>query len=89
MQFATLDILYMVLSVAILVLAIFLAVLLVQLTLVIRDFRKMSSTAGDITEKFHSMILTPVSYVSKIAEALSPQVEDYIRNKMTKKKSKK
>lgn len=86
--FTSLDILYLVLSAAILVLVIFLSVVLINLTLVLRDFRKMSRTAGDITEKVHSMVLTPVSYISKIADAISPQVEDYLKSKMKKGKKK-
>jgi cell shape-determining protein MreC len=86
--FTSLDILYLILSASILILAIFLSVVLVNLTLVLRDFRKMSRTAGDITEKVHSMVLTPVSYISRIADAVSPQVEEYIKNKMSKKKKK-
>lgn len=86
--FSSLDILYLVLSVSILVLVIFLSVLLVNLTLVIKDFRKMSRTAGDITEKVHGMVLTPVKYVSKIAENLTPHVEEYIKKQMNKKRGK-
>jgi len=88
MEFSSLDILYLVLSATILITAILLSVLLVNLTLVLRDFRKMSRTAGDMTEKLHSMILTPLSYVSKVAENLSPHIEDYLEKKMTKKKKK-
>lgn len=88
MEFTSLDILYLVLSAAILVVAILTAVLIINLTLVLRDFRKMSRTAGDMTEKLHSMVLTPISYVSKVAENLSPYVEEYIEKKVGKKKKK-
>lgn len=89
MEFSSLDILYLVLSASILVIAILVAVLVINLTLVLRDFRKMSRTAGDMTEKLHSMVLTPISYVSKVAENLSPYVEEYIEKKMSKNTKKK
>lgn len=84
--FTTLDILYLVLSASILILVIFLSVLLVNLTFVIRDFRKMSRTAGDITEKVHGMVLTPVKYVTQIAETITPHIENYIKKQLNKKK---
>ncbi len=86
---STLDLLYLVLSMGILVLVVLFSVLIIHLVLVIRDLRKISNTAGDITQKFHSMILTPVSFVSKISENLAPHVEDFIKKKFEKKAKKK
>jgi cell shape-determining protein MreC len=86
---STLDLLYLVLSMGVLVLVVLLSVLIIHLVLVLRDFRKISNTAGDITEKFHTMILTPVSFVSKISENLAPYVEEFVKKQFEKKPKKK
>lgn len=86
--FTSLDILYLVLSASIIILVVFIAVLLINITLVLRDFRKVSKTAGNITEKVHEMILTPVSYITKISESLTPYIEEYIKKQMAKKSKK-
>ena len=86
---STLDLLYLVLSMGVLVLVVLLSVLIIHLVLVIRDLRKISNTAGDITEKFHTMILTPVSFVSKISENLAPYVEEFVKKQFEKKSKKK
>lgn len=84
----TLDFLYLALSVAVIVLVIVICIALINLTFVLRDVRKISKTAGDVTEKFHSMILTPVNFVSQMSEALLPQLEELIKSQLSKKNKK-
>ena len=85
----TLDFLYLSLSFATILLVVVLTIAIVNIVLLIRDIRKISHTAGDITEKFHSMVLTPVNLVSKLVEQGSPYLEDFIASQIQKVKNKK
>ena len=78
----TVDFLYLALAIGAIVLVVVLAVAIVNTIFLIRDIRKISSVAGDVTEKFHEMVMTPISIVSSFANAVTPHVENFIKNKM-------
>ncbi len=85
----TLDFLYLSLSFATILIVVVLTIAILHIIFLIRDIRKISHTAGDITEKFHSMILTPVSLVSRLVEQGSPYLEDFFTAQVQKVKNKK
>jgi hypothetical protein len=85
-MFTTLDFLYLALGVCALILVLFLSVALIQVVLVIRDVRKITNTAGSLTEHFHNIILTPLHYLGSISEIVGPHLENFIESRLNKKK---
>lgn len=84
----TLDFLYMTLGIGAIILVIVLTVALIQAILVIRDIRKITDTAGSISEHFHDIIVTPLYYVGRISEAVGPQLEKLVMDRFSSEKKK-
>lgn len=82
--FTSQDILFLSLALGAIILVIVIAVAIINLVMLIRDIRKVSSTVGDITSKVHSVVITPVSIVSGIVEKVGPIVEGFVARKMEK-----
>jgi len=80
-NFSSLDILYMSLALGTLVLTIVLAVVLINLAMVLKDIRKISNTAGDLSSKFHSIIVTPLNLTSGLLEKSMPHIESFFAKK--------
>lgn len=78
----TVDFLYLALTIGAIVLVVVIAVAVINTILVLRDIRKISSVAGEVTEKFHEVVMTPLSMVSGIANMVTPHIENFIKNKM-------
>lgn len=85
----SLDFLYIALGVGFIFLVILLSVLLIHLVLVLRDVRKVSNTAGTISEYFQEIVTTPLYYVGKISQLLGPHLETIIKSKINNAKDKK
>lgn len=69
------DTLYMVLSVAIALLTIFLSVTLIYLILVLRDASKIIEKAKDTVEKVNNFVVKPVKLASAVFDHLRPLIE--------------
>lgn len=67
--------LYIVLTIAIALLTIFLCVALVYTILILRDSSKMLEKVRDTVEKVNTFILKPVSLASSIVEHVRPLIE--------------
>jgi hypothetical protein len=78
----TVDFLYLALAIGAIILVVVIAVAIVNTIFLIRDIRKISSVAGDVTEKFHEVVMTPISVLSSIANVVSPHVENFVKNKV-------
>lgn len=92
LSLSTLDLLYLALALGIIILVIALTVLIVNLTMLVRDARKVTDTVGDISEKVHQIVITPVSIISSVIEKAGPYIEGFIAGKFSnsdKDKSKK
>ncbi len=83
---STLDFLYLTLAVGFIILVIVGCVALIHVTLIIRDLRKISNTAGNLTENFHNIVATPLFYFGRIAETIGPKIEELIEKKLNKKR---
>jgi len=82
--FSTLDILYMSLALGAIILTIVISVVLINLTMVLKDVRKISNTAGDLSAKFHSIVATPLNLTSGIIEKAMPHIESFLASKFRK-----
>lgn len=67
--------LYIVLTIAIGLLTIFLCVTLIYLILILRDASKVIEKIRDTVDKVNSFILKPVSLVSSIVDHIRPLLE--------------
>ena len=85
----TQDFLYLALTVGVAILTTVFTIATIYLILVLKDIRKISNTAGDITQKFHSMILVPISMFTKITETAFPYIEEFVKKHTDKVKKKK
>ncbi|PIQ80008.1 hypothetical protein COV81_00150 [Candidatus Peregrinibacteria bacterium CG11_big_fil_rev_8_21_14_0_20_41_10] len=82
----TLDFLYLTIGISTIILVIFVSIAIIQLILVLRDLRKITDTAGTITEHFHQIVATPLYYIGKVGEAIGPHLEKLIKDKLKKNK---
>lgn len=67
--------LYVVLTIAVALLTIFLCVTLIYLILILRDASKMIERVRDTVEKVNTFVLKPVSLASAIVDHVRPLVE--------------
>lgn len=67
--------LYIVLTIAIALLTIFLCVTLIYLILILRDANKMFEKIRDTVERVNSFIIKPVSLISSIVDHIKPLIE--------------
>ena len=77
---------YMVLTVAIALLTIFLCVTLIYLILIFRDVSKMLEKFRDTVDRVNSFILKPVSLASSIVDHIRPYIEAALERKTEHKK---
>lgn len=82
----TLDFLYLTLGIGIIILVIVLTVALVQVILVMRDVRKITESAGNISEYFHEIVMTPLYYMGKVGETVGPYIEKMLQERFGRKK---
>lgn len=76
--------LYIILSIAIALLTVFLCVTLIYLILILRDASKMIEKVRDTVEKVNTLVLKPVSIVSSIVDHLRPYIEAALERKVEK-----
>lgn len=67
--------LYVVLTIAIALLTIFLCVTLIYLILILRDVNKMLEKVRETVERINTFILKPVSLASSIVDHVRPLIE--------------
>lgn len=72
---------YIVLSIAIALLTIFLSVTLIYMILILRDTSKMLEKIRDTVEKINTFILKPVSLASSIVEHVKPLIESVLERR--------
>ncbi|MBI2638441.1 hypothetical protein HYW83_02520 [Candidatus Peregrinibacteria bacterium] len=73
--------LYIVLTIAIALLTIFLCVTLIYLILILRDASKMLEKIRETVERVNSFILKPVSLASSIVDHVRPYIEAALERK--------
>jgi len=83
-SFSSLDVLYMSLALGTIILTIVIAVVLINLAMVLKDVRKITNTAGDLSSKFHSIIATPLNLTSGLLEKAMPHLESFFAKKFNR-----
>lgn len=78
--------LYVVLTIAIALLTIFLCVTLIYLILILRDVNKMLEKVRDTVERVNTFILKPVSLASTIVDHVRPLIESALERREKKRK---
>lgn len=78
------DTLFLVLSVSIALLTIFLCVTLIYLILVLRDASKIIEKARDTVEKVNAFIIKPVKLATMVFEQIKPLIERVISSRSGK-----
>jgi len=78
--------LYIVLTIAIALLTIFLCVTLIYLILILRDVNKMLEKVRDTVERVNTFILKPVSLASSIVDHVRPLIETALERRGEHKK---
>ena len=78
--------LYIVLSIAIALLTIFLCVTLIYLILILRDASKMLEKIRETVERVNAFILKPVSLASSIVDHVRPYIEAALERRGESKK---
>lgn len=73
--------LYVVLTIAIGLLTIFLCVTLIYLILILRDTSKMLEKVRDTVERINTFILKPVSLASTIVDHVRPLIESALERR--------
>lgn len=73
--------LYIVLSVAVALLTIFICVTLVYLILILRDASKMVEKIRDTTDKVNTFILKPVGLAASIVDHIRPMIENLLEKR--------
>lgn len=81
--------LYVVLTIAIALLTIFLCVTLIYLILILRDVNKMLEKVRDTVERVNTFILKPVSLASTIVDHVRPLIEAALERRGEHRKGKK
>lgn len=72
---SALDVLYMVLAIAIALLAIFGSIVLVYAILILRDVNKASTAVKDSAERVNAMVVKPIKMTKDIMNLAKPVVE--------------
>lgn len=81
--------LYVVLTVAIALLTIFLCVTLIYLILILRDVNKMLEKMRETVERVNTFILKPVSLASSIVDHVRPLIEAALEKRGERRRGKK
>lgn len=86
------EIMYLSISIAVLLLAIFGSIALFYLIMILRDTNKAVEGVKETVDKFNEYILSPVRVVNAVMEKLKPYYESFVENReeeATKKRKKK
>lgn len=78
--------LYIVLSIAVALLTIFLCVTLIYLILILRDLSKMLEKIRETVDRVNAFILKPVSLASSIVDHVRPLIESALERRGESKK---
>lgn len=81
--------LYIVLTIAIALLTIFLSVTLIYLILILRDVSKILEKVRDTVDRVNAFIIKPVSLAASIVDHIRPLIEAVLERREGHKKSKK
>lgn len=85
------DFMYVAISIAVLLLAIFGSIALFYLILILRDTNKAVESVKDTVDKFNEYILSPIKVVNTLVERVKPLYDSFMdsREETTKKSKKK
>ncbi|MBI2453772.1 hypothetical protein HYV58_01180 [Candidatus Peregrinibacteria bacterium] len=81
--------LYIVLTVAVSLLTIFLSVTLIYLILILRDVSKMLEKVRETVERINAFIIKPVSLAASIVDHIRPLIETALEDKVAERKKRK
>lgn len=81
--------LYVVLSIAVALLTVFLCVTLIYLILILRDTNKIIEKVKDTTEKINAFVIKPISMASSVMEHVRPLIEAALHSRLEKGRKKK
>ena len=82
------ETLYIVLTIAVALLTIFISVTLIYLTLVLRDAGKILEKVRDTTEKVNAFVIKPVKLASTIVDYLRPIIEGALERSVGRRRKK-
>ncbi|MEK7528858.1 MAG: hypothetical protein AAB592_03745 [Patescibacteria group bacterium] len=78
---SSLDTLYFVLTIAIGMVAVFLCVALLYLTLVLRDAEKILDKVRDTADKVNAFVVKPVQIAAMVVDRVRPIIESVFENR--------
>ncbi|MEK9132651.1 MAG: hypothetical protein AAB606_03035 [Patescibacteria group bacterium] len=81
--------LYIVLTISIALLTVFICVTLIYLILILRDASKTIEQIRDTADKVNSFVLKPVSLISSVVDHIKPLLESALERRMEQSRRKK